>query len=258
MKSTREFLKDNLKVKVFENRLQLGIAAAEAVSICIENVLKTNEGVNIIFAAAPSQNEFLAELRKRPVNWSRINAFHMDEYIGLDKSAPQSFGHFLSVHLFNHVSCKSVHLIDGNASNMDKECRRYSDLLKQYPTHIVCLGIGENTHIAFNDPYVAKFNDEALVKPIELDIKSREQQVNDGCFESLPQVPTQAVTLTVPALYNAYYMYCIVPGSSKAEAVYHTLTEKVSEAYPSTILRKHANAVLFTDRDSSKSVLNLK
>lgn len=245
-----KFIKDKLAVKVFENRKLMGKAAATDVADCIEQMLSEKKEINMIFAAAPSQNEFLEELVDSGVEWERINAFHMDEYIGLPLDAEQRFGTFLKERIFGRVPFKSVHYINGQAQP-EKECDRYSLLLKQYPVDIVCLGIGENGHIAFNDPHVAKFDDPELVKVVALDEKCRMQQVHDGCFRSIELVPTQAISLTIPALVAAEYMFCIVPASTKAQAVYDTIYGEISESCPASILRTKANAVLYLDSDSA-------
>lgn len=250
----RQFYKDKLNVRIFESRPELGAAAAEELSEKIRELLKTKEYVNIIFASAPSQNEFLDELLKKDVEWHRINAFHMDEYIGLDKDAPQGFGNFLKDRLFSKVTCREVHYLNGNAANPQDECKRYSDLLIKYPTDIVMLGIGENTHLAFNDPHVADFNDPLIVKVVDLDADCRTQQVNDGCFNSLEEVPTHALTITIPALFKSTYAYAVVPGEFKANAIYHTINSDISELYPSTILRKHDHAILFIDENSASKL----
>ena len=245
-----KFTKDKLAVKVFENRKLMGKAAATDVADCIEQMLSEKKEINMIFAAAPSQNEFLEELAESGVEWERINAFHMDEYIGLPLDAEQRFGTFLKERIFGRVPFKSVHYINGQAQP-EKECDRYSLLLKQYPVDIVCLGIGENGHIAFNDPHVAKFDDPELVKVVALDEKCRMQQVHDGCFRSIELVPMQAISLTIPALVAAKYMFCIVPASTKAQAVYDTIYGEISESCPASILRTKANAVLYLDSDSA-------
>jgi len=250
----REITQDKLKVKIFETRDLMGAAAAEIISDRILGLLKTKEYVNIIFASAPSQNEFLAELIKKPVDWSRINSFHMDEYVGLDKDDPQGFGYFLKEKLFGKVSCREVHYLNGNAEDIEEECERYSGLLKKYPTDIVCLGIGENTHLAFNNPHVADFNDPKIVKVVDLDEACRLQQVNDGCFKQINEVPTHALTITIPALFRSDYAYAIAPGPLKANAIYHTIHSEISETYPSTILRKHDHAVLFIDENSASKL----
>jgi len=252
MAQIRELLANKMKVKIYETRLQMGDEAAYEVGKKIKELLLSREFVNIIFAAAPSQNEFLSSLSKQPdVDWSRVNAFHMDEYMGLDEEAPQRFSQFLKERIFDKVPINKVYYINGNADDPGAECKRYADLLKQFPADIVCMGIGENTHIAFNDPHVANFNDSLLVKGATLDEISRWQQVHDDCFAHIEEVPVSAITLTVPALLHAGNIYCIVPGNNKAQAVYHTLHEEVTENYPSTILRKHLNATLYLDKDSA-------
>ena len=250
-KTTREAL----EVLVLENRATLGKAAAAMVSSKIKELLLIKPVVNIIFAAAPSQNEFLSSLvNDNIIEWEKINAFHMDEYLGLPDGAPQLFSSFLKKNIFSLVPFRTVNYINGNPESPSYECTRYAKLLAAYPPDMVCMGIGENTHIAFNDPHVANFNDPELVKTVTLDLACRQQQVNDGCFASLQEVPQHAITLTVPALMRAAHLFCMVPGINKAKAVEHTLNEPVSERYPSTILKKHANAVLFVDVDSYSEV----
>ncbi len=248
----REFIKDHIVVKVYETRVEMGTHAAREVAGRISDLLKSGSGqVNIIFAAAPSQNEFLEALIKEPVNWENVNAFHMDEYIGLEPHAPQSFSNFLRQKIFDRVPLKNIYYLNGNASRMEGEIERYTALLNEFPADIACMGIGENTHIAFNDPHVADFNDSQMVKVVDLDAASRTQQVNDGCFPTISEVPTHALTLTIPALLNAQYIYCMVPSALKADAVYRTLQEPVSESYPSTILRKHKRTILYLDKASA-------
>ena len=250
----REIKKEKLNVKIFESRPELGAAAAETFTGKVKELSKTKEYVNIIFASAPSQNEFLAELNTKDIEWERINAFHMDEYVGLHKDAPQGFGNFLKDRLFDHVSCREVHYMNGNAPDIQQECKRYADLLVKYPADIVVLGIGENTHLAFNDPHAADFNDPLIVKVVDLDEDCRTQQVNDGCFTSIEEVPAHALTITMPALFKSTYAYAIVPGSFKANAIYHTINSDISELYPSTILRKHDDATLFIDENSASKL----
>ena len=250
----REINKDKLIAKIYSGRPELGAAAAEILTAKISELLKTKEYINIIFASAPSQNEFLAELLNKNIEWNRINAFHMDEYIGLHPDASQGFGNFLKDRLFSKVNCREVNYLNGNATDPQDECKRYSDLLINYPTDIVCLGIGENTHLAFNDPHVADFNDPLIVKVVDLDQDCRSQQVNDGCFATIDDVPTHALTITMPALFKSTFAYAIVPGKFKANAIYHTLNSDISELYPSTILRRHDHAVLFIDEDSASKL----
>lgn len=248
------FKTDALEVRVYEDRNAMGAAAAEMVGARIISLLERQALVNIVFAAAPSQNEFLAALGERQLDWHRVNAFHMDEYIGLERDAPQGFGNFLKERLFARVAFREVYYLDGNARDIGLECGRYSGLLEKLPADIVALGIGENTHLAFNDPHVARFDDPVSVKIVDLDEDCRRQQVNDGCFSMIAEVPTHALTLTVPALMRAAYVYAIVPGARKAEAVRQTLYGEIGPEHPSTILRRHRNAILFLDGESMRKL----
>ena len=249
----KSFVKDKLKVEIFETRTLMGEKAAKDISFCFSNLLKEKEEINVIWAAAPSQNDVLKALTQdKSIEWGRINAFHMDEYIGLDKNAPQAFGNFLKEHIFGLVPFKSINYIDVSAKDPYKEAQRYSDILRKNKIDVVVLGIGENGHIAFNDPPVADFNDEKAVKPVELDQTCRNQQVNDGCFASIDLVPTHAITLTIPTLINADYMFCIVPAPTKAKAVYETINGSIDKHCPASVLRLHDNAVLYLDSDSAK------
>jgi glucosamine-6-phosphate deaminase len=250
-----ELKEDNLNIKVYSDRANMGKEAADMVGGQIVKLLSEQEFVNMIFAAAPSQNEFLAALVKQTgIDWTRINAFHMDEYIGLPENAPQKFGSFLKEKLFRHVSFHIVNYINGNTPDALAECGRYAELLLQYAPDIVCLGIGENGHIAFNDPHVADLNDPLKVKIVDLDFECRQQQVNDECFNSLNNVPSFAITLTIPALVAGRYIYCMVPGKNKAKAVYHTLYDEISERCPASVLRRHPQATLFLDNDSGSLI----
>lgn len=244
----QSFNKDKLTVKIYPSRGELGRASAREAGNKIKELLESQENINIIFAAAPSQNEFLENLiNQEGIEWGHINAFHMDEYIGLTATAPQGFGNFLKERIFSRKPFRSVNYLNGQCGSKAEECTRYGQLLTTYPVDIVCMGIGENGHIAFNDPHVADFNDKALVKVVELDTQCRHQQVNDGCFESIDQVPTHALTVTIPALLKARFIYCMVPGMTKAQAVANTIEQEINEHYPSTILRNHISANLYLD-----------
>lgn len=249
----KKFKKDKIRIKIFSSREKMGRAAARSVAKKMMEILKVKRELSIVFASAPSQNEFLEELSRSPgIDWSRVIAFHLDEYIGLKKGDPKSFGHFLKVKLFEKVRPGKVYYINGMARNLEAECQRYAELLKKHPLDIACLGIGENGHLAFNDPPFANFQDPLLVKIVELDPISREQQVRDGCFQNLHDVPRKAITLTLPAILSASFIYCMVPGPSKAEAVRRTLKEPISTSCPASILRQHKNTILFLDMDSAK------
>jgi glucosamine-6-phosphate deaminase len=245
---------NKLSVQVYQTRTEMGSAAALRVTEQINELLREQATVNIIFAAAPSQEEFLQALRQAPIEWGRIRAFHMDEYIGLHPDAVQGFGNFLRERLFDKVPFLTVYYIDGDAVDLKKECERYGALLQKYPPDIVCMGIGENGHIAFNDPPTADFDDPYAVKVVALDQPCRQQQVNDGCFSELQSVPSHAITLTIPTLMSGRFVYCIVPGKLKAQAVFNTLHREVVEDYPASILRNHACAILFLDALSAEKV----
>ena len=251
----KSFQKDALQVEIYPTRQEMGVHAAQDIQNKIIQLLATQACVNIIFAAAPSQNETLAALKASDkIDWTRVNAFHMDEYIGLPPSASQAFGNFLSAHLFSHVPLRSVAYIDASASDPQAEANRYQALLEKTKIDIVVMGIGENGHIAFNDPPVADFNDTALVKTVQLDEICRQQQVHDGCFSHINEVPRYAITLTVPMLMSAKWVFCIVPATSKAVAVKNTLLSEVSERCPATILRKKEHAKLYLDVDSAAMI----
>ena len=252
----KELKKDKLICRIFHSRKEMGKYAAKDIHDAIIALLSEKDSINMIFAAAPSQNDVLESLiSMNDITWDRINAFHMDEYIGLADDAPQRFGNFLENAIFGKVPLKSVNYINGNTADIEGECKRYSKLLSENPVDIVCLGIGENGHIAFNDPGVAKFDDKVIIKPAELDLVCRNQQVNDGCFAKLEDVPTTALTLTIPALTAGKYMFCVVPGTTKANAVTSTMTGPITEDCPATALRLHDNAILYCDADSGKNLI---
>jgi glucosamine-6-phosphate deaminase len=247
-------LAGSMLVRVYENRQALGTAAGQEAATAIRALLASQPGVRIVFAAAPSQNEFLDTLAEAPaIDWNRITAFHMDEYMGLPAGAPQTFGSYLRERLFDRVQPGRVHYLNP-AGGEEAECERYGKLITEAPIDIVCLGIGENGHLAFNDPPVADFKDPLPVKVVTLDTICREQQVNDGCFPSLEAVPLQALTLTIPILLSAKWLFCMVPGVTKQNAVSRTLHEQASTACPSTILRSHPDCRMYTDTESYGAV----
>ena len=245
-----QFTQDKLIVKKYATRAEMGAGAARDAEKVISGILAEKGEINIIFAAAPSQNELLENLSASTlIDWSRVNALHMDEYLGLPEGDSHTFGAYLHDHLFGQKLFRSVHYI-GSGSDPEEVCRRYTEILRQFPVDVVCLGIGENGHIAFNDPWAAEFHDPKAVKVVELDPVCRMQQVNDGCFSAIDDVPARAVTLTIPSLTAAKHMFCVVPAAAKADAVKNTVYGPVNEACPATILRCHPSAVLYCDADS--------
>lgn len=237
------------EMRVYETRQEMGREAARSVSVTVQKLLQEQETVRMIFAAAPSQNEFLECFASdEEIDFRRIEAFHMDEYIGLAHDAPQGFGNFLRTRLFEKVPFKRVNYLDGNAAEPSKECERYAALLNEAPIDIVCMGIGENGHIAFNDPHVADIKDTWDVKMVQLDETCRMQQVHDGCFGQIQEVPETAFTLTVPRLCKARYHFCIVPGMTKSQAVYQTVYGPIVNSCPASALRLCKCAIMFLDK----------
>jgi glucosamine-6-phosphate deaminase len=234
----------------FPEREALGAAAAGDIGNALTRRLDSQPEVRVIFASAPSQETTLRHLAGRPgIDWSRVTAFHMDEYLGLAPDAPQRFGNWLRGALLDRVPVGTVHLIDpgdGPQATVD----RYSALLTAAPIDIICLGIGVNGHLAFNDP-PADFGDRALVKVVTLDDVSRRQQVDDGCFATLAEVPVQAVTLTIPALLSAAELFCMVPGAQKKRAVTEALFGAIDGSVPASALRTHPHCTLYVDRESA-------
>lgn len=243
---------DKLDVVVCDTREEAGRAAYEFYRDRVAAMLREQPLVRAVFAAAHSQDEFLARLAAdRTLDFGRIDAFHMDEYFGLDAAAPQRFGRFLTERLFARKPFARVNLIRSEAADIESEARRYEALLRQCPIDITSLGIGENGHLAFNDPHEADFDDPRWVRRTTLDDTCRLQQVHDGEFSALDEVPCSAYTLTIPALLSSRTLVGIVPGRRKAEAVRRTLYGPVSEACPASILRTHDDATLFLDREAA-------
>ena len=251
-KPEQESVVDKLEVQIYADRPSMGGAAAHTVAGWMRDVIAAKGQVNMIFAAAPSQNEFLSTLAAiEGLDWTQVVAMHMDEYVNLPSDAPQGFGNFLSEHLWARVQPGQVFKLDISTTSPEVECKRYTEILRSHPVDIVCAGIGENGHMAFNDPHVADFGDPLMVKVVDLDRQCRQQQVNDGCFSSLDQVPTHAMTLTMPTLMAAPKLCCVVPGPTKAQAVKDTLTGPIDEACPATVMRRHPSVILFIDRDAA-------
>ena len=247
----RKFQVDQLKVAIFPGREEMGSAAADAAASAIGAAIKVRGSARVILASASSQIELLSYLRESEVDWSKVTIFHMDEYVGLPADHPASLRHFLHHELIAHLKLREFVGIRGEAKDAEAECTRYSALLAEAPIDVVCLGIGENGHIAFNDPQFAQFDDPKLVKLVEPDEVSRQQQVNDGCFPSLKVVPRMGITLTIPALMSGATLHCVVPGPRKAKAVRETLRGPIATSCPASIMRKHPSAFLYLDEDSA-------
>lgn len=245
---------DQLHVSIFPTRAEMGRAAAADAAAAINAAIQKKGEARVILASAPSQSELLDALTGSAIDWNRVVIFHMDEYVGLPADHPATFRHYQREHVLSRVKPYAFEGIRGEAPDSAAECRRYADLLGVSPIDVVCLGIGENGHLAFNDPPVADFHEPALVKIVELDEVCRQQQVNDGCFPTLADVPRSALTLTIPALLGGGALFCVVPGPRKAQAVKATLTGPIETSCPASILRHHAQAHLYLDADSAALV----
>lgn len=243
-----------IDLKIFETREEMGKVAATEAAKRIKELLKQKEEINCVFAAAPSQNDFLKSLKEdKSIEWNKINAYHMDEYIGFEIGSPHSFSGFLNNTIFNKVPFKSINLINGLA-NPEEECRRYGGLIKKNPIDIVFMGIGENGHIAFNDPSVADFNDKEIMKVVELEESCRMQQVHDGCFPDIDSVPKKALTLTIPTLIHCDHIFCVVPTINKANAVACALEGEITEKCPASILRITKNVHMYIDEEAASKL----
>ena len=248
----KSFTADRLQVEIHPDARAMGMAAAGKVRTAMLALLATKPGISMLFAAAPSQNTTLeALLEFDDIPWERVTAFHMDEYVGIQESAPQAFRSYLHAHLFAHKPFKAVHVIKGEAKDANAEAERYAALLRSHGLDLVLLGIGENGHIAFNDPPDARFDEPTWTKVVRLSEASRVQQVHDGCFERLELVPERAITVTIPAFMAARSLCCVVPYTRKAVAVERTVNGAVTPYCPASILRTHPDATLFLDEESA-------
>jgi len=248
----RRFTVDQLDVRVFPDRITCGLAAARHVAALMRGQLRLKPKLSMVFGAAPSQNEFFAALTDEiALDWSRVIAFQMDEYIGLPPNDPRVLRHYFEKHLYSRKRPGETPFLVPDATDVHAECQRYAELLSHHPLDISCVGIGESCHLAYNDPHVAKFDDPEVVRVVEVDEISRLQQVHDGTAKRTEDAIVKAYTLTIPALMNVRHVSCVAPGKVKAAAVARTITEPIDERCPSTILRKHPSAVLFLDRDSA-------
>jgi glucosamine-6-phosphate deaminase len=250
------FQVEALKIEIYPDREALGRAAALSAGDFLRSVLEHEPHANAIFATGNSQLTFLRALVDEPgIDWGRVNVFHMDEYAGMSADHPASFRRFLREKLVDSVHPAAFFGVQGDAPDLEEECLRYAALLADYPPHLCCLGFGENGHLAFNDPPYADFDDPDPVKLVKLDERSRRQQVGEGHFSQLDDVPCDAITLTIPALLSAQKVLAVVPEARKAYAVRAALTGPVTTDCPASILRLAAHARLYLDRDSASELL---
>jgi glucosamine-6-phosphate deaminase len=251
----RTFEVGRLPVRVYDSEQAAGRAAASDMRAILRRALDERGEASVILATGNSQLAFLRALRAADdVDWSRVRVFHMDEYVGIDPAHRASFPRFLREHFLDHVQGATFHPISGDASLVPETCAAYEALLRAHPADAVALGWGENGHLAFNDPPFADFRDPAWAKVVTLDETSRRQQVGEGHFDALDEVPREAITLTIPALLAAGRVLCIVPEARKAPAVEACLTLPVSEDRPGSVLRTVDHATLYLDPDSAARI----
>ncbi len=242
-----------LPVTVYQTNKAMGQAAALEAAGIIKDAIAGRGAANIIIATGNSQLTFLETLREiEDIDWSKVTIFHMDEYIDLPERHPASFPAFLHRHLLDHIPKPAAfYPVVARAGQLEDDCASYADLLRTHPADLCAMGIGENGHIAFNDPPFAEFDDPLWVKVVRLDEVSRRQQVGEGHFSGLDEVPTHAITLTIPALLSAGRVLCIVPESRKADAVDRALNGPVTESCPASTLQQTPQVHLYLDSDAA-------
>ena len=237
-------------IKVYEDKLSLGRAAAEQAAVSLRNAIQSSGRARIVAATGASQFEFLDALTAMPgIEWARVEMFHLDEYIGLPVSHPASFRKYLLERLIRKTGITKYHFLDGDG-NVPEIVRKVSAELTAAPIDIAFVGIGENGHLAFNDP-PADFQTEEPYIIVDLDEPCRLQQVGEGWFASLSEVPTRAISMTVRQILKAKEILVVVPDARKAQAVKSCLEGEISPVAPASILRKHANTTVFLDKLSS-------
>lgn len=242
-------------ISVHSSIHSLAMAAAAYVIETVNAALRDSGSARVIFATGNSQLAFLDQLvaQAEAVDWTHVTAFHLDEYIGLPQSHPASFRRYLREKLFARLPFAAVHLLDGEAADPQAECDRYAALLDAAPIDLACIGIGENAHLAFNDP-PADFDTSARVHVVTLDDACRRQQVGEGHFASMEAVPAQALSLTVPMILSAGAISCVVPDARKAQAVHCALRGPITPDCPASALRRHPHCHLFLDTESAAGV----
>ena len=242
---------DRAQIQIYSSRQSLGLEAARRAAQLIESAIKTRGRARIILATGNSQIPLIEKLVEQSVNWAAVEAFHMDEYIGISADHTSSFRYWIRTRFEEKVRPAKMFYLEGDTSDLDTEIRRYTDLLMEAPVDLAFVGFGENGHIAFNDPDTADFHDPLILKEITLDPRSRAQQAGEGHFKDIDSVPERAITITCPGLFRAGSWICCVPELRKATAVRRALEEPISEACPASLARRHPDAVVYLDTDSA-------
>jgi glucosamine-6-phosphate deaminase len=251
-KPIQQFKAEKLPVRIYSNGADLASDAAAEVDDYLQKIIQEQSAAAVILATGNSQIEFLRKLIALDgVDWSKVILFHMDEYLGISADHPASFRRYMREKVEALVKPRAFHYLEGDALLPMDECDRYARLLRAQSIDLCCLGVGENGHLAFNDPPVADFADPRDVKIVQLDLACRRQQSNEGHFPSLEAVPQYALTLTIPMLCAARKMLCIAPEKRKARAIQAALRKPISTDCPASFLRQQPHATLLLDTDSA-------
>jgi glucosamine-6-phosphate deaminase len=247
-----DFKYDDATVQIYNSKLEASQAAASDAASILRRTISETGGARIVVATGNSQRDMIYALVRMPdIDWSHVEVFHMDEYVGLPSTHPASFRLWLKTHLANVVGPRCVYYLNGDVPNLGQECRRYGDLIRSKPLDISFLGFGENGHIAFNDPHVADFSDPLAVKLVDLDEACRRQQVGEGHFSNIESVPREALTVTCPILVTARHLVCCVPERRKAQAVQNALEGPLTTECPASLVRTHRRTTIFLDLESA-------
>jgi len=240
----------SMLVYVLESNEQVGLEAAGRFADLILEKLRQQDRASVVLATGNSQLTFMSSLRAKKIPWDRVVVFHMDAYLGMSDQHSASFSRYIREKLVNYVHPATFYPMNGDAADANTEMKRYTELLQEFPPDICVLGIGENGHLAFNDP-PADFETKEILKLVTLDRECRMQQVHEGHFPTIDDVPRQAITLTVPALLSAKHVLAVVPEVRKAKAVKAALEGPVTPNCPGSILRTKSNVEMFLDRESA-------
>lgn len=247
---TRSAQMGGMRIQVFADQASLGRAAATRVAQIVNDAVAARGQANMIFATGVSQYAFLDALRTVDVPWNRVTAFHLDEYLGLPGDHPASFRRYLRERIFDRLPFAATHLLQGDAADADAEAARYEALLRDVTIDVACIGIGENGHLAFNDP-PADFDSPRLVNIVTLDRVCRMQQVGEGHFPTLESVPERALSLSIPAIMAAKVISCVAPERRKADVVRAAIEGPITPECPASVLRRHAEVYMYLDDDSA-------
>lgn len=245
-----------MKLEVFDTKSALGQAAANDAAKIIQQAIAERDVAYLIAATGASQFEFLDTLVAKEIDWSKVVFFHLDEYVDLPETHPASFRRYLRERIIDRVHPRAFHLIDGEAADVVAECRRVGRLISQQQIDAAFVGIGENGHLAFNDP-PADFTTEEPYLVVDLDEACRKQQVGEGWFAGMDEVPRRAISMSIKQILKARHILCIVPDQRKAEAVRNCVELEISPLRPASVLQQHPDVTLYLDRESSSRLASL-